>query len=60
MKYTFHITVFYVFVVVFLLFFLENIYSCFCSAPGVCRMMGYKCHLAIPASPYLYKHSYKP
>ncbi len=39
--------------------FLENIYSSFCSAPGVCRMMGYKYHPAIPASPYLYTHSYK-
>ncbi len=26
-----------------------------CSAPGICRMMSYKYHLAIPASPYLYK-----
>ncbi len=28
-------------VVVFFCFFLDNIYSCFCSAHGVCRMMGW-------------------
>ncbi len=38
----------------------EPIYSCFCSAPVVSRMISCNCHLAIPVSPYLYKHSYKP